>query len=198
MRKFLKILGICAILFVLFYTSSVVMLYTQQRTLMYKPPADLQTPDSVYEQVLIPTKGAPDLPSYYKPARSKKPTILAFHGNGENAGNQAGYLTFIQEAGYGLLLAEYRGYGGNKGETTKDGIYKDAQAALTWLNGQGIGNKDIIVLGLSLGSAPASYLAGTHADLLGGIFIVPFSSMGALAQSYYPLVPFMSALLKDS
>lgn len=194
------LLGFCGVL-IAFYGVSVVMLYVNQRDLMYKPPAVNNDASylSSFEKVEIPTEGAPDLPSFYKKARGDKPTILAFHGNGEDAASSGAYLHFLSDAGYGLLLAEYRGYGGNEGETTKDGIYTDAQAALNWLNTeQDVPDTHIIALGLSLGSAPASYLAGTRDDLLGAVLIVPFSRMDDLAQSYYPLVPYMSLLLKDN
>jgi hypothetical protein len=44
-----------------------------------------------------------------------RPTLVVFHGNAGNAADHAHLLAPFAEAGYGLVLAEYRGYGGNPG-----------------------------------------------------------------------------------
>lgn len=39
------------------------------------------------------------------------------------------FLTATACYGYGMLLSEYRGFGGNPGHPSEQGLYRDARAA---------------------------------------------------------------------
>jgi len=57
-----------------------------------------------------------------------------------NAGNRAIRLpgaTAMAGLGYTVLMLEYRGYGGNPGKPSEEGLAKDARAAVTYLRGIG-------------------------------------------------------------
>jgi fermentation-respiration switch protein FrsA (DUF1100 family) len=62
-----------------------------------------------------------------------RPTLVVFHGNAGNAADRAPLLAPFAEAGYGLVLAEYRGYGGNPGCPSEAGFLADARAYLDWV-----------------------------------------------------------------
>lgn len=65
--------------------------------------------------------------------------------------------------GMNVMAFNYRGYGESKGAPTKEGTYKDIEAAYQYLkNVQHVDDKDLIVKGACLGGAPSAHLASQH------------------------------------
>src|SRR5260370_30585665 len=91
----------------------------------------------VREVSLTTTEGL-SLLSGYLPPREERPVIVYFHGNGGNIGGRGYRLERFAREGYGVLMAEYRGYGGNPGAPTETGLFDDARAGLDFLQHQGI------------------------------------------------------------
>jgi uncharacterized protein len=90
--------------------------------------------------------------------------------------------------GYGVLMLEYRGYGGNPGAPTEAGLYDDARAGLDFLQHQAITANRLVLYGESLGSGIAVQIAaGQRVAAL--ILESPFTSVAAVAQYHYPYVP---------
>ena len=98
------------------------------------------------------------------------------------------------DAGYGVFLVGYRGYGANPGKVTEKGLYDDAVAALSYLKSKGITQGNIILYGESLGTGIAVHLAEerTPAAL---VLEAPFSSIADVAQARMPLLPVKYLLL---
>lgn len=94
----------------------------------------------------------------------------------------------LAEAGYGVFLPEYRGYGGNPGEPTEQGLYQDGRAALAWLQASGFAPGQILLVGNSIGGGPATQLAieSTPAAL---ILVSPFSSLPDVVAEKLPWIP---------
>lgn len=79
----------------------------------------------------------------------------------------------------------YRGYSGNGGEPTEDGLYADALAAFDQLQDR---YRTVHLIGRSLGSGVATLVAAQReAGKL--VLITPFDSIAAVAQTHYPLLP---------
>ncbi len=91
-------------------------------------------------------------------------------------------------AGYGVLLVEYRGYGGNPGSPSEAGFYADGEAAFEYLRRQGITGDRLVLYGESLGSAVAIELAATQ-KIAALVLKSPFTSIASVARYHYPLVP---------
>lgn len=81
--------------------------------------------------------------------------IVFFHGNAGNLRQGVAVARDLSARGYGVLLCEYRGFGGNPGTPSEEGLYKDARACLKWLGAQGYAQERIVLFGWSLGSAVA-------------------------------------------
>jgi fermentation-respiration switch protein FrsA (DUF1100 family) len=93
-----------------------------------------------------------------------------------------------QKMGYGVLLVEYRGYGGNAGSPSEEGLYTDGRAALDWLSSRGVLSTSAILYGESLGSGIAVKLA-TERKVAGVILEAPFTSTTDVAASIYWMFP---------
>ena len=167
-------------------------LYVFQRQLLYfpdrsRPQLGLLTRLGVREVSLTTADGL-SLLSWYLPPREGRPIVAYFHGNGGNIGHRAERIERFSREGYGVLLVEYRGYGGNPGAPTQTGLFDDAQAAGDFLQREGIGGGRLVLYGESLGSAVAVHLAATQ-QVAGLVLESPFTSAAALAQYHYPYVP---------
>ena len=89
-------------------------------------------------------------------------------------------------------MIKYRGYAGSTGEPTEEGLYSDALHIYDEIKGN---HDQVSVLGRSLGSAVATYLASKR-EVHKLVLITPFDSILSVAQSQYPIFP-VSILLKD-
>ena len=105
---------------------------------------------------------------------SAGPNILFFHGNGEIVADYDPFGPLYAEQGLNLLAVDYRGYGKSGGSPTVSNMMSDAHIVLEdvrgWLNGAGH-TGPLIIMGRSLGSAPALELAATYPDEIAGLII---------------------------
>jgi uncharacterized protein len=174
-------------------------LFLFQRQLLYRPDktrpglADLALLG--VREVSLTTADGLSLFSWYLPPSSDRPVIAYFHGNGGHIGYRAERLRYFAHEGYGVLLAEYRGYGSNPGAPCEAGLYRDAEAALDFLAGESITADRLVLWGESLGSGLAVYL-GARRDIAGIILEAPFTSVAAAAAHHYRFVP-ASMLVRD-
>ena len=164
-----------------------------QRSLLYFPASELPPRSAVgaehMREVHLDTDDGLSLISWYAPAQSGQATIVYFHGNAGSIANRMHKTRAFTAAGYGLLLVEYRGYGGNPGSPTEDGFYADARAAYSFLHdSEDFHPSAIVVLGESLGTGVAVWLA--HNRPVGAVILeAPYTSIPDVAQRAYFFLP---------
>jgi len=187
------------------YTGVLVLMYVAQRSLMYQPgkalpaPSQTQIPDAKPETLTTPD--GLDLVSWYLPPSNDMPVVVYFQGNAATIADRDFKVAPWHCEGFGAWLAGYRGFGGNPGSPTEDGLYTDARTVLAALSDRGIGPGQIILYGESLGSGVATQMAKEMADqgtpVRGLVLEAPFTSMGDAAQDHYPFLP-ARWLVKDA
>lgn len=91
-----------------------------------------------------------------------------------------------------IYLVNYRGYGGSSGKPTQAGLFSDATVIFDSFSAS---HKNIAVVGRSLGSGVAMYLAANR-PVSQVALITPYDSLLAVAKKQYPMFP-ISLLLKD-
>jgi hypothetical protein len=174
-------------------------LYVFQRHLLYFP--DVTRPELGdlaalgVREITLKTADRLSLLSWYLPPRDGHPVIAYFHGNGGHIEYRAERLRRFARSGYGVLMAEYRGYGGNLGTPSESGLVADGAAALDFLGGEGIAPNRIVIYGESLGSGVAVPLAAQR-EVASLILEAPFTSVAEVAQHHYSFIP-ASALVRD-
>jgi pimeloyl-ACP methyl ester carboxylesterase len=176
------------------YLAIVVLLAVNQGRIIYPAPPPQGVPPG-YSPIELRTADGLALTSGYRPARAGLPTVLFFHGNGMVWPDGRYVTELLARRGYGLLLAEYRGYNGNPGRASEQGLYHDSRAALGFLEANGVASGDVVVMGLSVGSGPAVQLAIEN-EVRALILISPVSSLPATARAAYPWLP-VGPLLRD-
>lgn len=176
------------------YALMVVALFVFQRSLMYQPGHTLPAPS----ETQIPAAEAflaqdPKRVSWFLPAKDNRPVVVYFQGNAGTVADRDYKARRFAEAGIGVWLTGYRGFAGNAGAPSEEGLYADARDALAALRARGVSPSDIVLYGESLGTGVAVQmaheLARTGTPARGLILEAPFTSMGAAAQGHYPYVP---------
>src|SRR5262249_61494928 len=76
-----------------------------------------------------PADGLPRLSWSHRPPPAAGPLVILFHGNGGAIEIRAAKAKAYIDAGFGMLLVEYRGYGGNPGSPSEAGPYSEGRAA---------------------------------------------------------------------
>lgn len=190
-----KILIGGVLLCTLLFCGVVGALYQFQRNLIYPVPLlDTGLPEG-FLPITYQTSDGLNLQAGYRPPEQGRPVLLFFHGNGVDWKSTYHTTKLLSARGYGVLAAEYRGYGGNPGNPTEEGLYRDGRAALGWLREQGVADGDIVLVGNSLGSGVATELA-RHMQARALVLISAFKSMTATASGQYPWAP-VGWLLQD-
>lgn len=197
MKIAMKTLGVLVVLVVLF----VAAVYLLQRHLIYLPAGDPFAPEAVgvpdAESLTFTTADDVDLDAWYIPADGEAVgAVLVLPGNAGNRSYRAPLAAELRRVGLATLLVDYRGYGGNPGRPTQEGLLADARAAATALQRRsGLDDDRLIYFGESLGAAVATGLAAERPPAA-LILRSPFPSLVAVGRRVYPWLP-VSALLRD-
>jgi uncharacterized protein len=136
-----------------------------ERALVFQPapyphgdwhPVGLNIEDAWFE-----AEDGTRLHGWYLPHPQPRGVALFCHGNAGNITGLASSLQVLSERhGLTAMTFDYRGYGRSEGRPSERGILQDARAARRWLASRsGVGERDIIIMGQSLGGAVAIDLA---------------------------------------
>jgi fermentation-respiration switch protein FrsA (DUF1100 family) len=164
----------------------------QQRPMIYRsdlsptPPVLNAVPG--FREVAYRTGDGLELRALFRPAAAGQLTLVYFHGNADGLSGSIRVTERLGARGYGLLLVGYRGYDGNPGSPTEQGLYADGRGAMSWLEGQGVSSEQTVVVGNSLGSGPATEMAVSH-SVAGLVLISGYTSLPDVGASAYPFVP---------
>ena len=189
------ILNIFLFLFLTYFVVTI-FLFFYQRKLLYHPKInsyDNYRLNHKIEQVFIPAEN--NLVGWHYKKNENYKTLVLFHGNAGDLSNRIYKLNEISKLNLNYLIFAYRGFNGNKGKPTEQGLYEDADRAINWLKSKNILENNIILYGESLGTAIAVH-TGQFNNFAGIILEAPFTSMVDLGQKYYPFFP-VKFLLKD-
>ncbi|WP_322057354.1 alpha/beta hydrolase [Paraburkholderia sp. J63] len=129
---------------------------------------------------------------YAAPRHAERATVVLFHGNGDDLHQRMHVAHALLDAGYGVLLAGYRGYGGAPGHPHEAGLYADGRAALAYAMER---SRRVVVHGYSLGSGVAVQLA-TEFALAALILEAPFTSIADVAATRFRWMP-VRRLVRD-
>lgn len=176
--------------------------WVSQRRLIYLPTQDVgPLPAALQgaEQVTYQTEDGLRLGAWYVPAAEEDTgwTLIVFPGNAGNRSDRAALAAAMSSRGIGVLLVDFRGYGGNPGSPTESGLAADARAALAYLESRSdVDPRRLAYFGESLGAAVAVELAG-HRPPAALVLRSPFTSLADAAAAHYPFLP-VRWLLWDS
>ncbi len=141
---------------------------------LFHPRPELGFSSSGVEELTIPAGEGSSIGGRYHHADTKAPTILFFHGNGEIAADYDDLAPFFTNAGINFLPVDYRGYGRSTGEPSVTAMMTDCYNIYRFVR-DFMAKKNnpapLILMGRSLGSAPALELASRYPDDIAALII---------------------------
>lgn len=149
------------------------------------------------ESAFIPSRDGTQLEVWHlkgvDPTKRQTP-ILLLHGNGVAVEGTFSNLRWFHEQGYSSYTFDYRGYGHSSGWPSEQGMYNDSEAVFDFvLNRENTEPSKVILVGISLGTGFASYLAQLHHSQTLALF-APYSSIEEVVRAR-PGVGFLSPFL---
>jgi fermentation-respiration switch protein FrsA (DUF1100 family) len=174
------------------------LLWIFQRNFLYMAPRmPPGAPPAGYVTAALATSDGLQLTAWYRPAAAKRPTIVFFSAQGASLPASADWAEGFAQAGLGLMLVSFRGFDGNPGSPSEEGLYRDGRAALAWLAAHGV--QSPVIVGLSLGTGVAAEMAVEAATPpadwpaackpRGLILLSPYESIPDIAALRYPFFP---------
>lgn len=181
--------------FILFlYVLGCSVVYLQQERMIFQPTT---LPQSFQfwagEETYIPVADDVNLHAMWLRSPRPKGVVLYWHGNRGSNRRCLRQAENLAGLGYDVLMPDYRGFGKSDGSIqSEEQIFADAQAIYDWLQ-QYYQENQIVLVGYSLGSGVATYLASenTPRHLC---LVAPYQSMLAMKEMFAPFIP--SFLLK--
>lgn len=170
--------------------------YSQLDEKFYQPGKTMKPITAVsYTEFSLPVEKDTITGIIMNPKNQAKATVLFFHGSGGNVSTYTFMTQPLVEAGYRVLMVDFRGYGKSTGAPTHQNIQHDGQKFLDYvLNMKELAGTKVILYGASMGSLIATNLAknngnSVHALVLDGTI----SSLNDVAIHFAPQ---QEALLK--
>ncbi len=109
-----------------------------------------------YENLAFKSADGTPLHGWFIPAKGKTAlgTVVFSHGNAGALGHHLGFVMWLAEAGYHVMMYDYRGFGKSGGSVDRRGMVDDVKAAFAHAARRpGVNSRRLISYGHSLGGA---------------------------------------------
>jgi uncharacterized protein len=172
----------------------------QRRMIYFPSPGPVPSAARVLEggrDVTLTTSDGLVLGAWHFPcADTDGVTVLVANGNGGDRSLRAPLARALAWRGLGVLLFDYRGYAGNPGVPSEQGLALDVRAARRFLLEEaGVRANRLLYLGQSLGCAVVTELAAEHPPA-GMLLASPFVDLASVGRVHYPYLP-VGLVLRD-
>lgn len=179
-----------------------ILLYFQQEKLLFFPDSINEDNRKVIkeryrdvEEVTFATADQKKLHGWLQrtPGAGKAPLLIYFGGNAEDISFLPAKADRVE--GWSMLMMNYRGYGLSEGAPGQQAILEDALLLYdTYARREDVDADRIAVMGRSLGSGVAAYLASRR-PLRAVVLVTPYDSIIRVAQEKFWYAP-VSLILK--
>jgi pimeloyl-ACP methyl ester carboxylesterase len=177
---------------VLFYVGACVLVFALQRKLLYLPVirTSAQVDQLAREKNMERWTNSAGQFIGMKRMDTNEPAegcVLMFYGNASSAVHCSVYADVIQRvAPLDFYVLEYPGYDDRPGAPSRESLLAAAKDAL-----QALGtNRPIYLVGESLGSGVAAFIAGEFPGKISGLMLLsPYHRLADVAQTHYPWLP---------
>lgn len=117
-----------------------------------------------FSALTIDTADGEQLRAWHLPRPDAVAQVVYFHGNGGNLSLWSDVLVAIVGHGYEVVAVDYRGFGLSTGAPSEQGLYRDVDATIAFVDTKlRRNNLPLVYWGRSIGSAMAAYAASRRA-----------------------------------
>ncbi|WP_394836613.1 alpha/beta hydrolase [Pendulispora rubella] len=181
------------------YAGLAALVFAKQRDILFpaatNAPREVTMPEG--KVVRIAAAGREVFALHAPAKQTDAPTLVFFHGNGEQLGDLPDILRLFTAHGLGAYAIEYPGYGLAQAQSVSEAaIYEAAEAGLVHLEKElGVPRERTVLVGQSIGSGAATEMArrGYGAKL---VLISPYTSIPDMARVVLRIFP-GSLLVRD-
>lgn len=162
-----------------------------QRRLIFHPDDRRPTPNlGIARLRVVPADAQNRLAAvaWFVPASHGLPTVTFLHGNAGNIGDREDRMAAFAQAGIGVLMVEYPGYGSEPGVPSEKSLLDAGRRALDFLDKEGVPYRRVVLYGESIGTGIATRLA-TEREVGGLILESPYTSILDVARQMMPWLP---------
>ena len=187
-----RLLRVALVVLVLAYAGICLLVFVFQRNLLYHPvirsAAEVdQLAQAAHMERWTNAAGQPIGLKRLCPNQTAEGVVFMLYGNASTATHCAVYADAIQKTTpFDFYVLEYPGFEDRPGPSTRETLLAAATEAFRSLDTR----EPVYLVGESLGTGPASYLAGQFPDKITGIMLLsPYARLADVAQSHYPFLP---------
>jgi len=179
------------VLLVLYLLACIVLYFMQEKVIFAAHPYPNSTSYPIGKEIEIPLSETLTMNTLLLPAvRGKKSekVILYLHGNKGNIKRGIYQTRVMKNKGCDIMIIDYRSYGKTEGKPVNDRqMLRDANLAYQYLK-KSYEEKNIYILGYSLGTGMASYIAAQNKP--GHLILVaPFTSLTDIKDKFLWMFP---------
>lgn len=187
-KLILQIILVCFAIYVVIC----ILLYFNQEKFIFEPSKTAKNFkynfNKPFQEIYFNASDSTKIHSLYFEVENPKGVVYYLHGN---SGNLEGWGDVAKEylnLGYNVLMIDYRGFGKSEGKIQNEKhFYEDAQLGYDFLK-EKFNEDQIVVVGYSVGTGTASYLAMTnHPKTL--ILQSPYYNLKAMIKVRVPFAP---------
>jgi uncharacterized protein len=186
-----SILRISTLLFIV-YVILCGIVYTFQEKLIFFPEKlerDFEFSfNTEFEDIFVEVEEGVKIHGMLFKSDSPKGLIFYLHGNAGSLRSWGYAAEFYTDLGYDVFMIDYRGYGKSGGKISSEiQLFEDMQKVYDEMK-KTYNEKSIMILGYSIGTGPASYLASVNSpEKL--ILQAPFYDLTDILKHSYPVFP---------
>ncbi|GJM61052.1 alpha/beta hydrolase [Persicobacter diffluens] len=175
----------------LYLTVSGIFFFQQEKLMFHPNPLEknhrFETKVPHYEHYFKMADGT-KLHGVYLEAENPKGLVYYYHGNTGDISTYLPSCEFYVASGFDVFLMDYRGFGKSDGKISSEQQFLSDALEVYKMVGTDFTSEEKIIIGYSIGTAPAAYVA-SKVNSKEVILLAPFTSMHYLREHLYPWLP---------
>lgn len=168
-----------------------IMYFNQESFIFYPLKINKETKYSYlnhFKEINLKASDGTTINNLYFETENPKGVVYFLHGNAGNLSSWGNVAPIYLDLGYNVLITDYRGFGKSEGNVTDEAqLFSDTQLGYNFLK-EKFNEDKIIVIGYSIGTGIASYLASTNNPKM-LILQAPYYNLKTEMKSRFPFLP---------
>ena len=178
--------------FISLYLILCLIMYFNQESFIFHPlkinKETKYTYSDSFKEINLKTPDNITINNLYFETENPKGVVYFLHGNAGNLSTWGNIAPFYLDLGYNVFITDYRGFGKSEGNISdQNQLFSDAQLGYDFLKKE-FKEDQIIIVGYSIGTGIASYLASTN-NPQKLILQAPYINLKYEMKSRFPFLP---------